>query len=131
MDIKKRIKKVGLFLAATAAAGYISLKGMETIQYKSLPKEKQKIFDSLKSKNIPNSVILAELNFIDSAKKALDKAQIAIDAGESGVAQYELNKAEEHISKVRYIDVRAIPDLEKIKSELSKEIKAQKIRDKG
>ena len=131
MDIKKRIKKVALVLVASAALGYVFLKGVETIQYKQLPKEQQKMFNSLKAKNIPNSVILIELKFLDSAQKALNEAKIAIDAGESEQAQYHLNKAEEQISKIKYLDVKsAIPDLEKIKSDLSKGIKAQKIRDK-
>jgi len=131
MDIKKRIKKVALVLVTSAALGYLFLKGAETIQYKQLPKEQQKMFDSLKSKNISNSIILIELKFLDSAQKSLNEAKVAIDAGEGAVAQYQLNKAEEQISKIKYLDVKsAIPDLEKIKSDLSKEIKAQKRIDK-
>ena len=131
MDIKKSIKKVALVLVTSAALGYLFLKGAETIQYKQLPKEQQKMFDSLKSKNISNSIILIELKFLDSAQKSLNEAKVAIDAGEGAVAQYQLNKAEEQISKIKYLDVKsAIPDLEKIKSDLSKEIKAQKRIDK-
>lgn len=131
MDIKKRIGKATLFLAASIAAGYIFVKGVETIRYKQLPKEQQKMFDSLKNKKIPNSIIISELTFLNSAQKALNGAKEAIDARETLEANYQIQKAEDYLSKTKYLDLRSIiSDLEKIKSELLKEIKAQKLLDK-